>query len=53
MKTEKNILPIYLVKAILGYTALIEDKNYDDSAVVLEEADIMYHLVEDFMQMCV
>lgn len=35
----------------IGYPALIEDKNYDDSAVVLEEAEIMQIPKEDFMQM--
>jgi CRP-like cAMP-binding protein len=35
----------------IGYTALIEDKNYDDSAEVLEEAEIMQIPKEDFLQM--
>jgi DNA-binding response OmpR family regulator len=35
----------------IGYLALIEDKNYDDSAVILEEAEIMQIPKEDFMQM--
>jgi DNA-binding response OmpR family regulator len=35
----------------IGYPALIEDKNYDDSAIVLEEAEIMQVPKEDFMQM--
>jgi len=35
----------------IGYPALIEDKNYDDSAIVLEEAEIMQVPREDFMQM--
>ena len=35
----------------IGYPALIEDKNYDDSAVVLEEAEIMQIPKEDFLQM--
>ncbi|MEO6611656.1 MAG: response regulator [Chitinophagaceae bacterium] len=35
----------------IGYPALIEDKNYDDSAVILEEAEIMQIPKEDFMQM--
>lgn len=35
----------------IGYPALIEDKNYDDSAVVLEEAEVMQIPREDFLQM--
>ncbi len=35
----------------IGYPALIEDKNYDDSAIILEEAEIMQIPREDFMQM--
>ncbi|MBC7873256.1 MAG: response regulator [Ferruginibacter sp.] len=35
----------------IGYPALIEDKNYDDSAVILEDAEIMEIPKEDFLQM--
>jgi CheY-like chemotaxis protein/CRP-like cAMP-binding protein len=35
----------------IGYSALIEDKNYDDSTVVLEDAEIMQIPKEDFVQM--
>jgi DNA-binding response OmpR family regulator len=35
----------------IGYPALIEDKNYDDSAIVLEDAEIMQVPKEDFLQM--
>jgi CheY-like chemotaxis protein len=35
----------------MGYPALIEDKNYDDNAIVLEEAEIMQIPKEDFVQM--
>ena len=35
----------------IGYPALIEDKNYDDSAVILEESEIMQIPKEDFLQM--
>jgi CheY-like chemotaxis protein len=35
----------------MGYPALIEDKNYDDSAVILEDAEIMQIPKEDFLQM--
>jgi DNA-binding response OmpR family regulator len=35
----------------IGYPALIEEKNYDDSAVVLEDAEIMQIPKEDFLKM--
>jgi CRP-like cAMP-binding protein/CheY-like chemotaxis protein len=35
----------------LGHTALIEDKNYDDSALVLEDSEILMIPREDFLQM--
>ncbi len=35
----------------IGYPALIEEKNYDDSAVVLEDAEVMQIPREDFLQM--
>lgn len=35
----------------IGYSALIEDKNYDDSAIILEESEILQLPKEDFMQM--
>jgi len=35
----------------IGYSALIEDKNYDDSAVVLEDAEVMQIPREDFLTM--
>ncbi len=35
----------------IGYPALIEDKNYDDTVVVMEESDIMQIPKEDFLQM--
>ncbi|MES1216584.1 MAG: response regulator [Bacteroidota bacterium] len=35
----------------IGYQALIEDKNYSDSAIVLEDAEIMQIPKDDFLQM--
>ena len=35
----------------IGYKALIEDKNYDDNASILEDAEIMQIPREDFLQM--
>lgn len=35
----------------MGYSSLIEDKNYPDSTIVLEDAEIMQIPKEDFLQM--
>jgi CheY-like chemotaxis protein len=35
----------------IGYPAIIEDKNYDDSAEILENAEIMQIPKDDFLQM--
>lgn len=35
----------------IGYSSLIEDKNYDHSALVLEDAEVMQIPREDFLQM--
>jgi DNA-binding response OmpR family regulator len=35
----------------IGYSALIEDKNYDDSAIVLEDGEIMQVPKDDFLSM--
>lgn len=35
----------------IGYPALLEDKNYDDTVIVMEESDIMQIPKEDFLQM--
>ena len=35
----------------IGYSALIEDKNYDNSAEVLEEAEVLQIPKDDFLQM--
>lgn len=35
----------------IGYAALIDEKPYDDNAIVLEDAEIMQIPKEDFMQM--
>lgn len=45
------ITDIFSEGDFIGYPALIEDKNYDDSAVVLEDAEIMQVPKEDFQQM--
>ncbi len=35
----------------IGYPALIEDKNYDDSTIILEDAEVMQIPREDFLKM--
>ncbi|MCO5241222.1 MAG: response regulator [Chitinophagaceae bacterium] len=35
----------------IGYSSIIEDKNYEDSAVILEEAEILQLPREDFQKM--
>jgi len=35
----------------IGYTALIENKNYDDSATILEDAEVMLIPKDDFLGM--
>lgn len=35
----------------MGYTALIEDRNYDDSATVLEDAEVLQIPRDEFLQM--
>jgi CRP-like cAMP-binding protein len=48
---KEYITDLFSVGDFMGYPAIIEDKNYDDSAVVMEEAEIMQIPKEDFLQM--
>lgn len=48
---KEYITDLFSEGDFIGYPALIEDKNYDDSTTVLEEAEIMQIPREDFMQM--
>lgn len=48
---KEYITDLYSEGDFIGYPALIEDKNYDDSTVVLEEAEVMQIPKEDFTQM--
>lgn len=48
---KEYITNLYSEGDFIGYTALIEDTNYDDSASVLEEAEVMQIPREDFLQM--
>jgi CRP-like cAMP-binding protein len=48
---KEYITDLFSEGDFIGYKALIEDKNYDDSAVVLEDAEILHMPCEDFQQM--
>jgi CRP-like cAMP-binding protein len=48
---KEYITDLFADGDFMGYPALIEDKNYDDSAVVLEDAEIMQIPKEDFLHM--
>lgn len=48
---KEYITDLFTAGDFMGYSALIEDRNYDDSAEVLEEAEIMQIPKEDFLQM--
>ena len=48
---KEYITDIYSSGDFIGYTALIEDRNYDDSTTIMEESDILQIPREDFQQM--
>lgn len=48
---KEFITNIYNNKDFVGYAALIEDKNYEDTAVILKDAEIMHIPRDDFMKM--
>jgi CRP-like cAMP-binding protein/CheY-like chemotaxis protein len=48
---KEYITNLYSEGDFIGYTALIEDSNYDDSSSILEDAEIMQIPKEDFLQM--
>lgn len=48
---KEYITNLYSDGDFIGYTALIEDINYDDSATILEDAEIMMIPKDDFLQM--
>lgn len=48
---KEYITDLFTDGHFIGYPALIEDKNYDDSAIVLEDSEIMQIPKDDFMQM--
>ena len=48
---KEYITDLFSAGDFIGYTALIEDKNYDDSASILEDAEIMQIPKEEFLGM--
>jgi CRP-like cAMP-binding protein len=48
---KEYITDIFTDGDFLGFHALIEDRNYDENAVVLEDAEIMQVPKDDFLQM--
>ena len=48
---KEYITDLFSAGDFIGYAALIEDKNYDDSAITLEDSEIMQIPREDFLQM--
>jgi CheY-like chemotaxis protein/CRP-like cAMP-binding protein len=48
---KEYITNLYNDGEFIGYTALIEDTNYDDSASVLEDAEVIQIPKDDFLQM--
>ncbi len=48
---KEYITDIFSDGDFIGYPSLIEDKNYDNNATILEESDIMQIPREDFLQM--
>jgi CRP-like cAMP-binding protein len=48
---KEYIIDLLSAGDFIGYKALIEDKNYEDNATILEDAEIMQIPKEDFLQM--
>lgn len=48
---KEYITNLYGEGDFIGYTALLEDVNYDDTATVLEAAEVMQIPKDDFLQM--
>lgn len=48
---KEYITDLFSAGDFIGYSALIEDKNYDDSATILEDAEIMQIPREEFLGM--
>lgn len=48
---KEYITNLYNSNDFIGYVALLEDANYDDSALIMEDAEILLIPREDFIQM--
>ena len=48
---KEYITDLFSAGDFIGYSAIIEDRNYDDSTVILEDADIMQIPKDDFLNM--
>ena len=48
---KEYITDLYSHGDFIGYTALLDDTNYDDNATILEDAEIMQIPKDDFLQM--
>jgi DNA-binding response OmpR family regulator len=48
---KEYITNLYHAGDFIGYAALLEDSNYDDSSAVLEDAEVIQISREDFLQL--
>jgi len=48
---KEYITDLFTAGDFMGYSPLIEDKNYDDSATVLDDAEVMEIPKDDFLKM--
>ena len=48
---KEYITDLFSAGDFIGYTAIIEDKNYDDSSAILEDAEIMQIPKDEFLAM--
>ena len=48
---KEYITDLFSAGDFIGYSAIIEDRNYDDNTVVLENAEVLQIPKDDFLQM--
>jgi CRP-like cAMP-binding protein len=48
---KEYITNLYVEDDFIGYSALLEDSNYEDGAIILEDAEVMQIPKDDFLQM--
>ncbi len=48
---KEYITDLYSANDFIGYSALLDDSNYDDTAIMVEESEIMQIPREEFLQM--